>query len=184
MQLHHIQVVRQLLLERRVLRDAREGAGRAERRALLKRKVLLEVERGDLPEARDEGVALASGDLRRVGTGAALEIALPGGVVPDVLEAVEGLGDGGEVGEEVGSGEIGGGAGGEGGEVRDGDGGGGGPPADPGGIGGPGEGGVGEGSGGGGEGGGGGSPGEVGRRRPSRRRGRLRIHGSGKRGRG
>lgn len=146
MQLHHVQVVRQLLLQRRVLGDVREGAGRAERGPLLEREVLLEVERGDLP---------------------------------NVLEAVVGLGDGGEVREEVGSGEIGGGAGGEGGEVGDGDGRGGGPPPDPGRIGGPGGGGggVGEGSGGGGEGGG---PGEVGGRRPSRRR---RIHRSGQRGR-
>lgn len=135
-ELHHIEVVRQLLLQREVLGDVGERARGAERGAVLQPEVLLEVERRDLAEARDERLAEAATAAAAAigGCGLGDVVDLPGGVVADVLEAVVGVGDGGEVGEEVGSGDLGGGlGGGDGGEFGRRDGGGGGPPADPGG---------------------------------------------------
>lgn len=136
MELHDVEVVRELLLQREVLGDVGEGAGGAERGAVLEAEVLLEVERRDLAEARHQRLSLtdAAGIGGVSGGGGGIDLFV-GGVVPDVREAVEGVGDGGKVGEEVRSGDIGGGlGGGDGGEFRDGDGGGGGgPPAGPGG---------------------------------------------------
>lgn len=127
MKLNDIEVVRELFLEREVLGDVSEGAGGAEGGAVFETEVFLEVEGGDFAEAGDESLAL--------GGGGGIGVDLFGGVVADVLEAVVGVGDEGEVGEEVGSGEVGGGfGGGDGGEFRDGEGGGGGgPPGGPGG---------------------------------------------------
>lgn len=103
-----IEVVRELLLEGEVFGDVGEGAGGAEGGAVFEAEVFLEVKGGDFAEAGDEGFALA-GAGATFGGGV---VGFFGGVVADVLEAVVRVCDGGEVGEEVGSGDVGGGFGG------------------------------------------------------------------------
>lgn len=96
MQFHNVEVLRELLLKHGVLRDAGEGTSCAEGGAILESEILLEVERGDLAKAGDESFAGAvdvGGDLL-------------GGMLPDVIEAMVGVGDGGEVREEIGSGDL------------------------------------------------------------------------------
>jgi len=107
MELYNIEVVRELLLQREVLGDVGEGAGSAERGSVLEAEVLLEVERGDLAEASNKRLTLAGG---RSGIGEVVDLFL-GGVVADVLEAMVGLGDRGNVVLEVRSGDLGGGLG-------------------------------------------------------------------------
>jgi len=130
MELHNIEVVRELLLQREVLGDVGEGAGGAERGSVLEAEVLLEVERGNLAEAGHERLALAGGGG---GIGEVVDLFL-GGVVADVLEAMVGVGDRSDVVVEVRSGDLGGGLGsGDGREFGRRNGGGGGPPGAPGG---------------------------------------------------
>ncbi|WVZ21292.1 hypothetical protein V8G54_008614 [Vigna mungo] len=129
MELHNIEVVRELLLQREVLGNVGEGAGGAERSSVLEAEVLFEVERGDLAEAGDERLTLAGGGGS---IGEVVDLFL-GGVVTDVLEAMVGFGDRDDVVVEVRSGNLGGGLGNsDGSELGRGDCGGGGPPGAPG----------------------------------------------------
>lgn len=106
MRLHHVQVLPEALLQRVVA----ERAGGLEGGPVLEREVLLEEERGHLPEASGEAG-------RRRGTLSIGGGELGGGVEADVGEAREGVGDGGEVGREVGAGDLTG-VGGRGRRVR------------------------------------------------------------------
>lgn len=122
-QLHHVQVMRELLLQHEVLGGAGEGADGPERGAVLQGEVLLEVERRDLPQAGHQGLALAAEVVQIQ--------ALLARVVAYVLEPLVGFGDRGQVGLQVGSGHVAGGLGRQRDELRRCDGGGRRPPADP-----------------------------------------------------
>lgn len=86
-QLHHVQILRKLLLQDQVFGRRRERTRRPERRAVLQREILLEVKRRNLAQARDERFAAVA---LRVQSGG---LQILGGVVPNVLEPVVGIGD-------------------------------------------------------------------------------------------
>lgn len=110
MRLDDVQVLAEALLQGAVA----ERAGGLEGGPLLEREVLLEEERGDLAEACGEaGGGGGGGRGAVVGRGE-----LGGSVEADVGEAREGIGDLGEVGREVGAGDLAG-VGGRGRRVRE-----------------------------------------------------------------
>ncbi|BAT99586.1 hypothetical protein LR48_Vigan06g087200 [Vigna angularis] len=86
MEVHNIEVVRDLLLQREVLGNVGKGASGMERSSVLKAEVLFEFERGDLG---------GSGDIGEV-----VDLFL-GGVVTDFLEAMVGISDRDDVVVEV-----------------------------------------------------------------------------------
>lgn len=113
MQLHDVEVVRELLLKHRILGRRRKRAGGPERHALLEREVFLEVQRRHLSEARNERLPGASTRQAEIGNTprkirrAAAKIRTLALVVAYILEPGEGLGNGRQVGIEARAGDLG-----------------------------------------------------------------------------